>query len=63
MLPRDSELMSELTGVQGGGGGKSVKRFEWSNGLDNALYKNTPLLFYVHSAQQAQTQSKLTANE
>ena len=28
-------------------GGQSVKRFERSNGLDNALYKNVPLSFYI----------------
>ncbi len=26
-------------------GRKSVKHFEWSNGLDTALYKNIPLAF------------------
>ena len=29
-----------------GGGAKNAKRFERSNGLDNALYKNIP--FYHH---------------
>ena len=31
---------------RGGGGGKSVKRFERSNGLDTALYKNYLYLYY-----------------
>ena len=38
MLPREAELVSERTGLQGGG--QSVKRFERSNGGDTALYKN-----------------------
>ena len=42
MLPGDAELVSERTGVPWGGGrgGKSVKRFEWFDGLSSALYKN-----------------------
>ena len=44
MLPGEAELVSERTGVPGwGGGATSVKRFERSNGLDTALYKNIPL--------------------
>ena len=39
MLPRETELVSEWTGLSGGGGGQSVKRFERSNELDTALYK------------------------
>ena len=38
MLPVEAELVSELTGLPGRG--KSVKRFEQSNGQDIALYKN-----------------------
>ena len=35
MLPGEAELVSELTGLPGGGGGhKNVKHFERSNGLD-----------------------------
>ena len=41
MLPREAELVSERTGLSGRA--KSVKRFERSNGLDTALYKNIPL--------------------
>ena len=32
---------------QVGQGRKSVKRFEWSNGLHTALYKNIP--FFLHA--------------
>ena len=38
MLPGEAELVSEWTGLPGRA--KSVKRFERSNGLDTALYKN-----------------------
>ena len=38
MLPGEAELVSERTGLSGKA--KSVKRFEQSNGLDTALYKN-----------------------
>ena len=38
MLPGEAELVLELTGLQREA--KSVKRFERSNGLDTALYKN-----------------------
>ena len=38
MLPGEAELVSEWTGLPGEA--KSVKRFERSNGLDTALYKN-----------------------
>ena len=38
MLPGEAELVSEWTGLPGKA--KSVKRFERSNGLDTALYKN-----------------------
>ena len=38
MLPREAELVLEWTGLPGRA--KSVKRFERSNGLDTALYKN-----------------------
>ena len=43
MLPGEAELVSEWTGLSGKA--KSVKRFERSNGLDTALYKNIPLPF------------------
>ena len=39
MLPGETELVSEWKGVA-----KSVNRFERSNGIDTALYKNIPLL-------------------
>ena len=42
MLPGEAELVSEWTGLWGRA--KSVKRFERSNGLDTALYKNYLLL-------------------
>ena len=45
MLPGEAELVSEWTGLPGEV--KSVKRFERSNGLDTALYKNY-LYLYVH---------------
>ena len=38
MLPGEAELVSEWTGLPGEA--NSVKRFERSNGLDIALYKN-----------------------
>ena len=38
MLPGEAELVSEWTGLSGKA--KTVKRFEQSNGLDTALYKN-----------------------
>ena len=38
MLPGEAALVSEWTGLPGRA--KSVKRFERSNGLDTALYKN-----------------------
>ena len=38
MLPGEAELVWEWTGLSGRA--KSVKRFERSNGLDTALYKN-----------------------
>ena len=43
MLPGEAELVSEWTGLPGEA--KSVKRFERSNGLDTALYKN--YLFFL----------------
>ena len=43
MLPGEAELVSEWTGLPGKA--KSVKRFERSNGLDTALYKNYIYLF------------------
>ena len=44
MLPGEAELVSECTGLPGRA--KSVKRFERSNGLDNALYKKTTFTFF-----------------
>ena len=44
MLPGEAELVSEWTGLPGEA--KSVKRFERSNGLDTALYKNYLYLFF-----------------
>ena len=38
MLTGEAELVSERTGLSGRA--KNVKRFERSNGLDTALYKN-----------------------
>ena len=49
MLPGEAELVSDWAGLTGRE--KSVKRFERSNGLDTALYKNYLLLeinFYAH---------------
>ena len=43
MLPGEAELLSEWTGLPRDA--KSVKRFERSNGLDTALYKNN-FFFY-----------------
>ena len=40
MLPGEAELVSEWTGLPGRA--KSVQRFERSDGLDTALYKNYP---------------------
>ena len=45
MLPGEAELVSGCTGLPGRA--KSVKRFERSNGLDTALYKNYLYLFTV----------------
>ena len=45
MLPGEAELVSEWTGLPGEA--KSVKRFERSNGLDTALYKNYLYLFFT----------------
>ena len=45
MLPGEAELVSEWTGLPGRA--KSVKRFERSNGLDTALYKNYLYLFFL----------------
>ena len=44
MLPGEAKLVSEWTGLSGRA--KSVKRFERSNGLDTALYKNYLYLFF-----------------
>ena len=48
MLPGEAELVSEWTGLPGKA--KSVKRFERSNGLDTALYKN--YLYLLTFAQE-----------
>ena len=45
MLPREAELVSECTGLPGRA--KSVKCFEWSNGLDTPLYKHIPLSVFT----------------
>ena len=45
MLPGEAEFVSELTGLPGEA--KSVKRFERSNGLDTALYKNYLYIFLI----------------
>ena len=47
MLPGEAELVSEWTGLPGRA--KSVKRFERSDGLDTALYKNYLYLFFTPS--------------
>ena len=44
MFPREAELVAEQQVSQGR---KSVKRFEWSNGLDTTLYKNIPLTVII----------------
>ena len=47
MLPREVELESEWTGLPGGGGGgKSVKRFERSNDWIPRYIKTYHLLYY-----------------
>ena len=51
MLPGEAELVSERTGLSGEA--KSIKRFERSNGLDTALYKN--YLFFTHFHPNKQT--------
>ncbi len=43
MFPGEAELVLECSGLSGRA--KSVKRVEWSNGLDTALYKNYLYLF------------------
>ena len=48
MLPGEAELVSEWTSLPGEA--KSVKHFERSNGLDNALYKNYLYLYLRHSS-------------
>ena len=45
MLPVEAELVSEWPGMPGRE--KSVKRFERSNWLDTALYKNIPFLIII----------------
>ena len=52
MLPGEAELVSEWTGLPGEA--KSVKRFERSNRLDTALYKNYLYLFYLYSVMTVQ---------
>ena len=47
MLPGEAELVLEWTGLSGNA--KSVKRFERSNGLDTALYKNYLYLYLFTS--------------
>ena len=47
MLPGEAELVSEWTGLSGKA--KSVKRFERSNGLDTALYKNYRFNVYIRN--------------
>ena len=49
LLPGEAELVSEWTGLPGRA--KSVKRFERSNGLDTALYKNYLYLFLQSASQ------------
>ena len=46
MLPREVESVSDSRNEQVCQRRKSVKRFEWSNGLDTALYKNIPFYLY-----------------
>ena len=45
MLPGEVESVSECTGLSGRA--KSVKRFERSNGLDIAIYKNYLYLCFI----------------
>ena len=47
MLPREAELVSEWTCLLSRWSDWSVKRFEQSNELDTALYKNRPLFTFV----------------
>ena len=56
MLPGEAEFVSECTGLPGMA--KSVKRFERSNGLDTALYKNYLLfIFYKQTTNDGETLS------
>ena len=59
MLPGEAELVSEWTGLTGEA--KSVKRFERSNGLDTALYKNY-LYIYIITASTPHAKTELHAN-
>ena len=54
MLPGEAELASERTDLPGGGA-KRVQRFERSNGLDIALYKN--YLFFDRRASSIKWKS------
>ena len=54
MVSGEAELVSECTGLPGGA--KSVKRFERSNGLNTALYKNIPLPFFKSDSRTFQEQ-------
>ena len=47
MLPGEAELVSEWKGLPGMA--KSVQRFERSNGLDTAQYKNYLYLYHVEA--------------
>ena len=45
MLPREAELVLEWTGLPGEA--KRLQRFERSNGLNTALYKDYLYLYHV----------------
>ena len=59
MLPGEAELVSEWTGLPGEA--KSLKRFERSNGLDTALYKNYLYLLFFISMSLCQSAWRLLA--
>ena len=59
MLPGEAELVSEWTGLPGRA--KSVKRFERSNGLDTALYKN--YLFLCEGGHSLRTPKQIMWHE
>ena len=60
MPPGEAGLVSELTGLQGET--KNVKRFERSNGLDTALYKNYIVCLCAQTHTHAHTPARTHAH-